>query len=370
MTSVNQELFPPAKNIYLLSHSIGRMPASAEQALQDSFFSHWKSNGEDIWDHWLATVDGFRSALAGIFNAPANSFCPQSNVSSGLVKVVQSLTPGNGKNVIVMCEGDFPSAGFVLQQAKAKGFELKIISRDADVQDIATWDAAMSEEVHSVFVTHVHYSTSIRVPVEEICALARSRGINSMVDIAQSAGVVPIDFGRWNADVVVGSCIKWLCGGPGAGYLWVNPEFVRQLEPVDVGWFSHANPFEFDINHFTYANDSARFWGGTPSVASYAIATNSIRLINDFGVGEVQRHNQGMIDKLTHSIDPAEIISPTAGKPRGGTLVINPDNRQAIEAKLKQAGVQYDSRATGLRLSAHIYNSLQEIEVVRECLEG
>lgn len=367
MITTDRELFPPAKSIYLLSHSIGRMPTTAEQAARDDFVVHWQSDAGDIWDHWLGTLGKFNSALASLFHAPANTFCPQSNISSGLSKVIQSLAPEGTRKVILMCENDFPSAGFVLQQALGMGFELRMLPQDADVQDIETWKTELNEEVHTVFVSHVHYRTSIRAPVKDICALARSQGVLSIIDIAQSAGVVPIDLGDWNADVVIGSCIKWLCGGPGAGFLWINPQLIGQLEPTDVGWFSHTDPFEFDINNFEYAADSTRFWGGTPSVVPFAIAANSIKLITDIGVDKVQSHNQNMIERLIEAIDPKSVVSPSGPRPRGGTLVVQPDDRAGVEAKLNQIGVQYDARALGIRLSPHIYNTSEEIDAVKDC---
>lgn len=369
MSPIEHKLYPPSKNIYLLSHSVGRMPLSAKQAMHDSFFAHWESDGNDIWDHWLNAVDDFRKSLSSLFNANSNAFCPQTNISSGLVKVIQSLPKSDNRNVILMCESDFPSAGFVLQQAQTMGYTLKVLPANADVQNIDTWDQALTDDVYCVFITHVQYETSKRSPVQEICELARSRNSLSIVDIAQSAGVVPIDFTSWNSDVVVGSCIKWLCGGPGAGYLWINEDLLEQLEPFDVGWFSHRNPFEFDINNFEYANDSARFWGGTPSVSPYVVAANSIKMINQFGVSKVQEHNQKLINMLSASIDPDAINSPYEDEPRGGTLVVNPKNRSAIEKSLDEIGVQYDARALGLRFSPHIYNTKEEIELLVQCFE-
>ncbi|MFT5607841.1 MAG: kynureninase [Pseudoalteromonas tetraodonis] len=363
-------LFPPAENIYLLSHSIGRMPASTKLALQDNFFSHWESNQTDIWDHWLGSIDKFRSALAQLFNSKESCFCPQSNISSGLGKVVQSLPRRKHKNVILMCEADFPSAGFVLQQAQSNGFELRVLPADADIQNIDTWEQALTADIHTVFITHVQYGTSKRAPVSKICELARAQDVVSIVDVAQSAGVVPIDISKWGCDVVSGSCIKWLCGGPGAGYLWVNEDFVGQLEPADVGWFSHANPFEFDINHFEYAKDSARLWGGTPSVMPYVAAANSIKMIADVGVSVIQQHNQSLIDALSKSVNPDDLISPASGGARGGTLVMNFKDRVNVEQRLNEAGVCYDSRALGLRFSPHIYNSEDEIRVTKQCFES
>jgi len=369
MNLVNPDLYPPDKNVYLLSHSIGRMPATAQQATQDHFFSHWQSDQQDIWDHWLNSVDDFRQALAGIFNSHASCFCPQSNISSGLGKVIQSLPTRKDKKVILMCESDFPSAGFVIQQAQALGYRLKVLGADTIVQDIDIWDEALSSEIHTVFISHVQYGTGNRAPVADICELARGRNINSIVDIAQSAGIVPIDLKRWNADVVVGSSIKWLCGGPGAGYLWIHPDFVQQLEPADVGWFSHANPFEFDINNFEYAADSARFWGGTPSVIPYVIAAHSINMINSISVDTVQKHNQSLINKLTHSIDPEFMVSPKADQLRGGTLVVNPGSREQIEKNLDEAKIMYDARSLGLRFSPHIYNTEEHMQLVLDCFD-
>jgi selenocysteine lyase/cysteine desulfurase len=369
MPTTQDKLFAPSKNIYLLSHSVGRMPLNAKQAMQDSFFSHWESDGHDIWNHWLSAIDDFRQALSSLFNAKPNTFCPQSNISSGLVKLVQSLPKSNSKNVILMCEGDFPSAGFVLQQAQSMGYQLRVLPINTDIENIDTWDQALTDDVRCVFITHVQYATSKRSPVQQICELARNRDILSIVDIAQSAGVVPIDFKKWNSDAVVGSCIKWLCGGPGAGYLWINEDLLEQLKPIDVGWFSHNDPYQFDINNFEYANDSSRFWGGTPSVSPYVVAANSIKLIDQYGVSNIQRHNQTLIDMLSASICPDAMVSPKQGEPRGGTLVVNPKNRCIIEQNLDQIGVQYDARALGLRFSPHIYNTREEIELLVQCFE-
>ena len=364
------DAFPASDKIYLLSHSIGRMPSSTQQAVQDNFYRHWQSDQIDIWDHWLDTIADFRSALAKLFNAQADYFCPQTNISSGLTKLIQSLPPKPGKSKILMCEADFPSAGFVLQHAKASDLGIEMLSYDADVQNIDTWEQALTEHVHTVFITHVQYGSSKRAPVKEICELAKQRGVNTIVDIAQSAGVVPIDISDWGCDAVVGSCIKWLCGGPGAGFLFVNSEFVGRLQPNDVGWFSHENPFEFDIKHFKYADDSARFWGGTPSVQPFVAATNSINLINAIGVHQIQQHNQMLIDQLSAGLASSQQISPNSNELRGGTLVLNFANRNAVEKSLKAAGVCYDSRASGLRFSPHIYNSSAEIDKTKACFNA
>ncbi len=365
-----RDKFTPSEDIYLLSHSIGKMPISAAEYTNEHFFKVWHEQTTEAWSIWLSSINEFRTALARLFNSSATAFCPQVNVSSGLTKVLASLPTKPGKNAIVFTENDFPSAGFVLDQAEKLGFEPRMIGKSENAQDLNVWDQALIDDVHSVFITHVHYNTNKLVAVAEICEIARDRGITSIVDIAQSSGVVPIDLQKWRADIVLGSCIKWLCGGPGAGFVWIAPEFADELEPVDVGWFSHINPFEFDINNFQYASGSAKFWGGTPSVLPYVVATNSIRLLDDIGVELIQAHNKILTEKLIRHIDPRFVMSPLDLEQKGGTIVVKFADQTNIELALTESKVQFDTREFGIRLSPHIYNTEAEIDVVLECLPG
>ena len=261
--------------------------------------------------------------------------------------------------------------GFVTQQAERLGYQTRMIPASTDPQDCSTWQDYLSEDIGVALVTHVHSNTSALMPVADITALARQRGIVTVVDIAQSVGVVPIDLAQWQADFVLGSCVKWLCGGPGAGFLWADPDIIQQCEPVDVGWFSHANPFEFDINDFRYAEDALRFWGGTPSVLPYVMAGHSIAVLQDIGIDSVREHNLGFNQAIIDSLEPTSVLTPATPAHRGGTLVLQfGAQQQAIEQGLNAAGVRFDARATGLRMSPHIYNNNEEMEVVIECLRN
>jgi selenocysteine lyase/cysteine desulfurase len=318
----------------------------------------------------LEAVAGFRSALSRLLNSPAENFCPQVNLSSALTKILQSLPLNGPRDTIVYTEEDFPSIGFVLQQARRFGYRLRAIPSSTETTDAAQWDSALDESTALVMVTHVHSNTGRQVPVENITRNARERGVISVVDIAQSAGCIPIDLQAWSADFVIGSCVKWLCGGPGAGFLWVRPELQVACEPIDVGWFSHENPFEFDIHDFRYAGNADRFWGGTPSVQPFVVAANSIHTICDIGVQTIRSHNLALTQRLIDALPPASVATPTPAEQRGGTLVIGLD-KTALEAaakRLEASKVLFDLRPTGIRLSPHIYNDASEIDVAAQCL--
>lgn len=365
-----QTLFVPADGIYLLNHSVGRPPANTREAWLDSFLKPWENAGDMVWPRWLETIDSFRAALALLLNDQAANFCPQVNLSSALTKVITSLKQNASRRTILYTEQDFPSMAFVLQQAVKQGYKLKAIPKQLDTLDPRVWREQLSSDVGLVLVTHVHSNTGQQVPVADICALARDRDIVSVIDIAQSVGVVPIDLHQWPADFVLGSCVKWLCGGPGAGFLWVAPHRLADCEPTDVGWFSHENPFEFDIHNFRYAPDALRFWGGTPSVTPYATADNSIRQMHSIGVETIRAHNLALTQKIIDSVPENSLVTPVLPEQRGGTIVLQyPQSRQeATCARLTQAGVGFDVRPTGIRMSPHIYNDTAEIEAVIDLL--
>jgi selenocysteine lyase/cysteine desulfurase len=273
---------------------------------------------------------------------------------------------------MLLTENDFPSMGFVMDHAAPAGTVARFIGADEDPTDIGTWERHLGDDVWLVFITHVQSNTGLATPVGEITALARERGIVSIVDVAQSAGVIPIDLQTWQADFLIGSCVKWLCGGPGAGFLWLSEEMAATAEPVDIGWFSHASPFEFDIHQFRYADSALRFWGGTPSVAPFVIGANAIAQLSGHGIDRIRRHNLQLCRLLMEAADGRCLVSPTDDDRRGGTVVVRlPEDPQArlVEA-LTEAGIAFDGRASGIRLSPHIYNTMAEVEAAADIIRG
>lgn len=361
--------FETGDGIYLLSHSVGLPPKSARSAADEGFFEHWSSAGLAVWDGWFAGIDRFRAALAALLNGHEDGFCPQANLSSALTKILNAIPRQAGRDRIVYSESDFPTMGFVLQMAAKAGYRLTCIPDSADFGTLEPWDTVIDESCAAVLITHVHSNTSTTVPVRDICDLAAGCGALSIVDIAQSAGIVPIDIAAWNADFVVGSCVKFLCGGPGAGYLWVNDRVLGECEPTDVGWFSHENPFEFDIHNFRYAGNALKFWGGTPSVLPYVVAANSIELTDRIGIDTVRDYSLRMTQILIDRIDSQNVVTPSAPENRGGTVVLQFGEKQSeVANQLNRTDVHFDARPTGLRLSPHIYNTQDEIEAVAACI--
>lgn len=346
---------------YFLSHSVGCLSHEAKTSLLQNYIEPWQTQGGDSWGDWLGIITQFQQQLATLLGGTTKNFCPQTNLSSGLVKFLGSVRPTQNKKIkVLMHASAFPSMGFVVSALQQLGFELVLIDEKFDPSRIETWQQHVSADIDCVLVTHVHSNTGLLSPVAQICQLCKLYGCYSVIDVAQSAGVVPIDINTWQPDVVLGSCVKWLCGGPGAGFIYLAPDCLDQLQPVDVGWFSHREPFEMDIRKFEFAEDAKRFLGGTPSIAPYALALGSLKVINQVGVEEIHRHGKSLQSAFLQSLKWKVDLAPLENL--GGTLCLTFEQQlaDAIQHKLQSQGIYHDRRDHTLRLSFHLYNSEAE----------
>jgi selenocysteine lyase/cysteine desulfurase len=362
------EFLTPGSGPYVLTHSVGCLPRAAHGALEAGYLQPWAERGGNAWPAWLERIDDFRAALARLLGGRSADYCPQTNLSSGLAKLLSALRPDARRPVLLAAEESFPSLGFVLGRAARRGWQARFTTHRPDDPD--AWRAGLTDDVRAVLVTHVHSNSGRIAPVAEIARHCAQRDILCIVDVAQSAGILPFDVSALGADVVLGSCVKWLCGGPGAGFLWMRPALAAALEPDDVGWFSHADPFEMDIHSFRYAPDARRFWGGTPSVAPYVIAAASLRVIAGLGVQSILAHNRRLIAEFTDAL-PAAWRARLPAWPTGGTLCIPLGDRLArITTALTAAGVQFDCRGDVVRLSFHACNTPGDAVQVARAWQG
>lgn len=362
-----RSLFHVPDGHYFLSHSVGCQPIGVERELANGYMKQWAERGGEAWPDWLATAEAFRGGLADLLGGGSRSYCPQSNLSSGLVKLLGALDLPEDRRTIVMSRDAFPTMGHVVLGLAPMGFRLQLIDDGTSADSLSVWSDAMGPDVAVAVITHVHSNTGRLSDVSALTAICRKADVFSIVDIAQSAGVVPIHLPDWQCDAALGSCVKWLSGGPGAGYLYVRPDKIQALRPTDVGWFSHADPFEFKIDHFMYAEDALRFWGGTPSILPLATALPGLRLIKKIGVTEVLAHNRRLWTRLAET-SPYEI--PLHTENMGGTLClpVDPERIAAAKASLADRECKADCRGNNIRLSFHLWNDEADLDALCDAL--
>lgn len=351
---------------YFLSHSVGCLPRATPDQLTEAYFAPWRDRGGEAWPGWMDGLDRFRDLIGELFGTVAHNICPQTNVSSALTKIIHALPAPGSRQTILCTEADFPTIGFVLKQAERAGYSVRFVT--GDVSDPNAWLDAWDDSVGLVHITHAFSNTSKLSPVAKLCELARTRGAVSIVDIAQSAGIVPINLPRWEPDFAIGTGVKFLCAGPGACYLYASNAMIESCQPIDVGWFSHEAPFEMDIHDFRYASSAMRFFGGTPSPAPFAMACAALELWREIGIEHAQERAQTLLSRLIEHVPERMLVSPSIAGDRGGTLVVHPDDREALARTLTKAGIRHDERREGFRFSVHGYSSDEDVDHLGDVL--
>lgn len=357
-------LLPPAGS-YFLSHSVGLRPKAADAA-ESQFSAPWARGDARVWDAWLAVLGAWRAKLGALLGAAPDDLCPQTNISSALTKILFSLPERRGRSRIVLCEDDFPTIGFVADQARRAGYVVEFIPGGPALADPDAWSRMAGDDVQLALVTHVFSNSALRAPIAEIVRRARDRGVFVVLDVAQSAGAVPLDLGAVRPDFAVGTSVKYLCGGPGAAFLYADADATARAAPVDVGWFSHEDPFEFDIRRFRYARGAARFWGGTPSVTPYATAIAGLDGLSAFGLTAVAEHNQSLIQRLVDGLGPARFLSETRAGVRGASVILRVRDIETATAALSARGLAHDQRRGGVRASVHLYTQETDVDALIE----
>ena len=160
-------------------------------------------------------------------------------------------------------------------------------------------------------ISHVLFKTGEIQAIEPIIRRAHDVGAHVILDCYQSAGIVPSTSTALGVDFAVGGSVKWLCGGPGNGWLYVRPDLAERLRPTYTGWQAHERPFGFE-EEMEYAAGATRFLTGTPNVPAHYAATAGYDLIEEIGVDRIRQNSLRQTQLLIDLADAAgfEIRSP------------------------------------------------------------
>ena len=341
---------------YLINHSLGAMPAAAEERLAE-FARAWRERGIRAWgEGWWELPLTVGDQIGRIIGAPPRSTAMHQNVAIAEAIVLSCFRPvDSGRNRVVYEEGNFPSVRYLYQAQP--DLEVVVVPNDEAIVE------AIDERTLLVPITHVLFKTAEIQDVATIVRRAHEVGAHVVLDAYQSTGIVPLDVTALNLDFAVGGSVKWLCGGPGNGWLYVRPDLADVLEPTLVGWQAHARPFGFEPE-LEYADGSARFLTGTPNVPALYAATAGYDLIEEIGVDRIRENSLRQTQLLIDLCEDAgfEVGSPRDSSRRGGTITMRTPEFEAVHSELGERQIICDFRPdAGLRLGPHYYNTDDEL---------
>jgi len=354
---------------YLVTHSLGAMPAAVHDKLR-AYAEQWQTRGVRAWaEGWWQAPVNVGNLLGRIMNAPPDTVVMHQNVSM-VESIVASCLDFSGKrNKVVYTDQNFPTNMYVWEAWKRDGARIETV-KSRDGRTVATEDilAAIDEQTLIVPISHVFFRSSYRQDAAAIVARAKQVGALVLLDTYQSLGIVPIDVQALGVDMVCGGSVKWLLGGPGAGYLYVRPDLLPKLTPKITGWAGHAAPFAFELGEQRYATGIERMLNGSPAVPALLAATAGYETILEVGVERIHQHSVLLTEWLRQELlsNGFDVTSPTDPARRGGSLTVRlaaDENGPAFVAALEQRGVLVDHRPdAGLRVSPHFYTKLDELK--------
>jgi kynureninase len=353
------------KSVYMVSHSLGAMPKRAYDYLRE-FADLWVNRGINAWENWLPEVDRAAERIGSIIGAPAGTMVMFTNVSQIQAVMASCLDYTPKRNKVVYSSLNFPTVSYVWQEERRRGADVVVVpSQDGIHAPMEQLLAAIDERTLIVPISHVLFRSSAIKDVPAIVKRAKEVGAMVLLDCYQSAGTVPFDVTALGVDFACGGSVKWLCGGPGAAYLYVRPDRVPQFAPRITGWFGHEKPFAFTMPEQHYAGNVWRYMAGTPAVAALYQARAGAEIIAEIGVERIRAKSLRQTRRIMDICDAAgyRINTPREDARRGGTICFDFDGSDRVAKALNATLYLCDHRPqSGIRVSPHFYTTDEEVE--------
>jgi selenocysteine lyase/cysteine desulfurase len=309
-----------------------------------------------------------RIAAARFFGCDTGEMLITTSTTNGMNAVAQGLRLKAGDRIL---STDQEHGGGILGWeyfAKHYGAVIDLVTIPPGENDGAAIVNRIKEgikkETKLISISHVFSSTGLRVPVAEISALARSKGILCIVDGAQAAGAINVNVKELGCHAYATSGHKWLMGPKGTGLLYLSKDAQELIRPM-----------QFEESYNTYNDGSGVV--NLPGILGLAAA---IGYLESVGMDKVEQHNLSLrnrlYERLSH-IPKLNIMSPAAG-PLASPMVagiIPASIERSFFVKMLLDKHKLAIRPThkqwfnGIRFSCHIFNTEKEVDFAAAMLQ-
>jgi kynureninase len=357
--------------VHMISHSLGAMPRRTRERMQE-YVDTWEARGIRAWEEgWWEMPVTVGNLVGRIIGAGPGEVVMQQNVSTCVATVLSCFDWTGLRNKVVSEAFNFPSNLYQCHALEKVGARVIIVPSDDGMSvPLDRMLAAIDEQTLLVLVSHVLFRSSFIQDLAAITRRAHDMGALVLADVYQSAGTVPVDVRALKIDFATGGSVKWLCGGPGAGYLYVRRDLWPKLQPRFTGWMAHRQPFAFETGAIDYAADSFRFLNGTPAIPALYAARSGYEIVAEIGVERIREKSLRQTVRLIELAQEAgfPVNSPMGNSERGGTVVIDVPHGAVVTKELLRRNFLVDYRpAAGIRVAPHFYSTDEELELtVRE----
>jgi kynureninase len=354
------------RTTYLISNSLGAMPRGVYHRLRE-YADAWAGRGVRAWEEgWWEMAASVGESLGRLLGAPRGTISLHQNVTIAQAVIASCFDFTGPRNKIVLVDLEFPSILYFYLEQRRRGARVEIVKSDDGIRvPLDRLLGAIDERTLLVPVSYVLFRSACIQDARAIVERARRVGARVVLDVYQAAGTVPLDLEALGTDFAVGGVLKWLCGGPGAAYLYVRDDLRAKLEPALTGWLAHRRPFDFEVGPIDRRDDSFRFLNGTPQIPALYACQPGLEMVARAGVDRIREKS---IRQTSRLIELAlargwRVNTPAEAGERGGTVSIDCPHAPEVMRELVARDVLVDYRPqAGVRLSPHFYNRDEEID--------
>jgi selenocysteine lyase/cysteine desulfurase len=362
--------FPIFRNrIYINSCSQGALSDSVREAYE-RYLEDWDERGAP-WDYWVEKSEDARRAFAGLVNAEPDEVAVTTSVSAGLSAIATGLRYAR-RSKIVTTDWEFPTVGQIWHAQELRGARVVHVEADADgTIPLERFEREIDDDTAIVSVTHVCYRNGARVDVKEVARIAHERGALVVLDAYQSAGSLPLDVRELDVDFLAAGVLKYLLGSAGLAFLYARRAVVERVWPTATGWFADKNIFEMDHRDYSPAPTASRFQSGTPPIPAIYAGVAGIELMQEIGVADTRKHVNALNARLFEGVDElgARVATPRRPKRRGALVCVRSTDAPELVRALGREGIVTSDRDSNLRISAHAYNSVDDVDELLAALQ-
>jgi kynureninase len=354
------------RTTYLISNSLGAMPRAVYDAMK-GYADTWAMRGVRAWEErWWMLAAEVGDEIGTLMNAPKGSVSTHQNVTTCQAVVASCFDFSGKRNKVVYSDMNFPSVMYFWEAQQSRGARVHMVKTDDGITvPLDRLLDAIDETTLLVPISHVIFRSAFIQDAKAIIEKAHKVGAMVVLDTFQSLGTVPVDVQALNTDFACGGVLKWLCGGPGVGYLYVRPDLGKKLEPKFTGWTAHQNPFAFEIGANRYTDPPYRFMNGTPHIPALEAARPGLKIIAEAGIERIREKSKRQTGRLIElaSTHGWRVNTPRDAEKRGGTVSIDMPDAQEVCRELIKREILVDYRPkAGVRMSPHFYNTDEELE--------
>ncbi len=380
LAPVRQQFVIPEDTIYLDGNSLGLLTHATQQRLAEVTSQQW---GQDVisswnqhnWVHLPATVGDKIGQLIG---AEAGQVICCDSISVNLFKALSAAfslldargEPRTERHQVLSTADNFPTDLYMVQglQQLVGSQQCELVLAD-EAELLSDLSQHITKQTAVVLLTEVNFRSGRRLPMADIIAHAHAMGALVIVDLAHSAGAVPVELDSWRADFAVGCTYKYLNGGPGApAFVYVAKRHLADITQPLSGWFGHSQPFAFDAK-FSAAAGIEKMLSGTPSIIAMSAVDAALEVFESVDMNQLRTKSVQLSEVFLELLEQAELaeqfdcISPAESAQRGSQLSFAHPQAYAICQALVERNVIADFRAPNyLRIGfTPLYTSFEEL---------